>query len=78
MLHFKCGTMTFKTDDIKYTPSGQFNTSGQMWCASIHDMTYMLTAIGLTPSDSSTVHSYTQTVHRTRQLTRRTTNLTRE
>ena len=31
----------------------------------IHDMIYFLTAIGLTPGGSSTVHSYTQTVHRT-------------
>jgi uncharacterized integral membrane protein len=30
---------------------------------------YLLTAIGLTPGDSSTVHIYTQTVHRTTQLT---------
>ena len=29
----------------------------------------MLTAIGLTPSCSSTVHIYTQTIHRTTQLT---------
>jgi hypothetical protein len=29
----------------------------------------MLTAIGLTPGGSSTVHTYTQTVHRTTQLT---------
>ena len=28
----------------------------------------MLTAIGLTPGGSSTVHIYTQTVHRTTQL----------
>jgi uncharacterized integral membrane protein len=28
-----------------------------------------LTAIGLTPGGSSTVHIYTQTVHRTTQLT---------
>ena len=32
-------------------------------------MTYLLTAIGLTPSGSSTVHIYTQTVHRTTQIT---------
>jgi hypothetical protein len=31
------------------------------------DMIYLLTAIGLSPSDSSTVHIYTQTVHRTIQ-----------
>jgi len=30
---------------------------------------YLLTAIGLTPGGSSTVHSYTQTVHRTAHLT---------
>ena len=30
---------------------------------------YLLTAIGLTPSGSSTVHIYTQTIHRTTQLT---------
>jgi uncharacterized integral membrane protein len=29
---------------------------------------YLLTAIGLTPGGSSTVHIYTQTVHRTTQL----------
>jgi len=32
-------------------------------------LTYLVTAIGLTPGDSSTVHIYTQTVHRTTQLT---------
>ena len=31
-------------------------------------MIYLLTAIGLTPGGSSTVHIYTQTVHRTAQL----------
>ena len=31
-------------------------------------MTYLLTAIGLTPGGSSTVHIYTQTVHTTTQL----------
>jgi hypothetical protein len=30
---------------------------------------YLLTAIGLTPVGSSTVHIYTQTIHRTTQLT---------
>jgi len=29
----------------------------------------LLTAIGLTPGDSSIVHIYTQTIHRTTQLT---------
>ena len=32
-------------------------------------MIYLLTAIGLTPGGSSTVHIYTQTIHRTAQLT---------
>jgi uncharacterized integral membrane protein len=32
-------------------------------------LTHLLTAVGLTPSGSSTVHIYTQTVHRTTQLT---------
>jgi uncharacterized integral membrane protein len=30
---------------------------------------YLLTAIGLTPGGSSTVHIYTQTIYRTTQLT---------
>jgi len=30
---------------------------------------YLLTAIGLTPGSSSTVHIYNQTIHRTTQLT---------
>ena len=30
-------------------------------------MLYLLTAIGLTPGGSSTVHSYTQTIQRTTQ-----------
>jgi len=30
---------------------------------------YLLTAIELSPGDSSTVHIYTQTIHRTAQLT---------
>ena len=30
-----------------------------------YDMIYLLTAIGLSPGGSSTVHIYTQTIHRT-------------
>jgi len=44
-----------------------------------YDMIYLLTAVGLTPGGSSTVHVYTQTVRRTTQLTQtihRTTQLT--
>ena len=33
------------------------------------DMIYLLTAIGLSPGGSITVHIYTQTIHRTRQIT---------
>ena len=34
---------------------------------SAYDMIYLLTAIGLSPCGSSTVHIYTQTIHRTIQ-----------
>ena len=33
----------------------------------IYDMIYLLTAIGLTPAGSSTVHIYTHTIHRATQ-----------
>ena len=33
----------------------------------LYDMIYLLTAMGLTPGGSSTVHIYTQTIHRTTQ-----------
>jgi hypothetical protein len=36
-------------------------------CTMIWILIYLLTAIGLTPGGSSTVHIYTQTVHRTTQ-----------
>jgi len=45
----------------------------------IYDMIYLLTAIGLPPGGSSTVHIYTQTIHRTIQSTQtihRTTQFT--
>jgi len=34
-----------------------------------YDMIYLLTAIGLAPGGSSTVHIYSQTIHRTTQNT---------
>jgi len=34
-----------------------------------YDMIYLLTAVGLTPDGSSTVHIYTQTIHRTTRFT---------
>jgi hypothetical protein len=36
-------------------------------CRLIYDMIYLLTAIGLPPSGSSTVHIYIQIIHRTTQ-----------
>jgi len=39
-----------------------------MSLSSLLTLIYLLTRIGLTPGDSSTVHIYTQTIHRT-QLT---------
>jgi len=41
-------------------------------------MIYLLTAIGLSPGGSSTVHIYTQTIHRRHKTnnTRRTTHAT--
>jgi len=36
--------------------------------SAVYGMIYLLTAIGLTPGGSSTVHIYTQTMHRTTQL----------
>jgi hypothetical protein len=53
-------------------------TTGRKLCYEIYIYIY-LTAIGLTPGGSSTVHIYTQTVPRTTQLTQtihRTTQLT--
>jgi len=44
-----------------------------------NDVIYLLTAIGLTPDGSSTVHIYTQTIHRATQSTQtkhRTTQFT--
>jgi len=36
----------------------------------IYDMIYLLTAIGLLPGGSSTVHIYIRTLHRTTQWNR--------
>jgi len=36
----------------------------------IYNVVYLLTAIGLTPGGSSTVHIYTQTIHRITQWNR--------
>jgi hypothetical protein len=41
-------------------------------------MIYLLTAVGLKPGGSSTVHIYTKTVQKTTKLTKRKTQLTTE
>jgi len=41
-------------------------------------MIYLLTAVGLRPGCSSTVHIYTKTIHRTTQLTTGSTQWTTE
>ena len=42
----------------------------------VYDMIHLLTAIGLSPGGSSTVHIYTQTIHRTTQNNNRTIQIT--
>jgi hypothetical protein len=53
---------------VSYTKSTRmrmFNKGDALCVCVCHDMMYLLTAIGLAPSGSSTVHVYTQTIHRT-------------
>jgi uncharacterized integral membrane protein len=40
-----------------------------IWLSIFERIIDILTAVGLTPGGSSTVHIYTQTIHRTTQLT---------
>ena len=47
-------------------PDLQFSSAELFIC--FYTLIYLLTAIGLTPGGSSTVHIYTQTIHRTTQL----------
>jgi len=42
----------------------------------LYDMMYLLTAVGLMPSGSSTVHIYTQTIYRTTHWKRNIQNRT--
>ena len=58
---FKTGGFTFS---VQWTPLIVWRN---LWTPSRRIDTYLLTAIGLTPGGSSTVHTYTQTVHRTIQ-----------
>jgi len=41
------------------------NVTGYLF---VNDMIYLLSAVGLATSGSSTVHIYTQTIHRTTQI----------
>jgi hypothetical protein len=43
------------------------NTAHKLQLLALIFMIYLLTAIGLSPGGSSTVHIYTQTIHRTTQ-----------
>jgi uncharacterized integral membrane protein len=52
-----------------YAPVKKKWLTGQAQSLGTYDI-YLLTAIGLTPGGSSTVHIYTQTIHRTKQLTK--------
>ena len=47
-----------------YNAFGCLLEAAYIWYDMIYDMIYLLTAIGLTPGGSSTVHIYTQTIHR--------------
>jgi uncharacterized integral membrane protein len=51
---------------VKFRVSLKFDKYNDLCTVII--LIYLLTAIGLTPGVSSTVHIYTQTIHRTTQL----------
>jgi len=53
----QCGLFTYKSVPVIFEPP----------CTCLI-LIYLLTAIGLTPGGSSTVHVYTETIHRTTQL----------
>jgi len=52
-------------DMIRYDMIYDMIWYDRIWYDMIYDMIYLLTAIGLSPGGSSTVHIYTQTIHRT-------------
>ena len=59
-----CSLSLFKMSHIRFTIHFLRKSVSMLWY-----MIYLLTAIGLRPAGSSTVHINTQTVHRTTQLT---------
>ena len=61
---------TLSTAVLQIQSSHSNATSSVNWASfSSFNLIYLLTAIELTPGDSSAVHIYTQTIHRTTQLT---------
>jgi len=53
-----------------YIPSMNLQRAKEL-AGLVYDMIYLLTAIGLSPGGSSTVHIYTKTIHRTTQQFRK-------
>jgi len=47
----------------------KYDRGGKIFIPSSIYMMYLLTAVGLSPGGSITVHIYTQTIHRTTQIT---------
>jgi len=79
--HTSCPAPTPSCFDTKVPSSGSFLTAQDRksnlytfnffaeTCSSWHLIWYLLTAVGLPPGGSTTVHIYTQTIHRTTQIT---------
>jgi len=65
-LRFENKFLGTKIGRLKGTHSNQDSTWGMVTeHITIYDMIYLLTAIGLSPGERSTVHIYTQTIRRT-------------
>jgi len=73
---FLCDSGTVFRDTAKMKPCStrRFTVKRATNEHKILILIYLLTATGLTPGGSSTVHIYTQTIHRTTQLTLKTLN----
>jgi uncharacterized integral membrane protein len=73
----KCKIQSFKIHGLKYTLNYKIQNISDTYELITKNLSifyililiYLLTAIGLTPGGSSTVHIYTQTIHRKTQLT---------
>ena len=62
--------LTFALDDVwSVPPTGRFITGERVPGTQWYDVIYLLTATGLSPGGSSTVHTYTQTIDGTAQIT---------